>query len=110
MESQQARQAVKDRLKTDVGFLPKDAIGWLYAARGFYKMKDYHAVVECVSHSLRNEKTKKEAQHLLAFSLLHTGQPSAAASAFFKSISFGNDTDWQPLVELFLDNPDLKFT
>ena len=73
-------------------------------------MNDFHAVVECVSYSLRNEKTKKEAQHLLAFALLHTDQLSNAAAAFFQSINYGNDTDWQPLVELMIDNPDLKFT
>lgn len=88
----------------------QDALGWLYAARGYYKLKQYHNVIECVAAALRNERTKKEAQHLLAFSLMNTGQNEAAAAAFFKSISFGNDTDWQPLVELFLDEPKLKLT
>ncbi len=87
-----------------------DSVGWLYAARGFYKLKKYHLVIECVAPALRNERTKREAQHILAFSLLNTGQNEAAAGAFFKSINFGNDTDWQPLVELFLDQPKLKLT
>jgi hypothetical protein len=46
----------------------------------------------------------------LAFSLLNTGQPEAAAGAYFKSINYGNDTDWQSLVELFMDHPHLKLT
>ena len=71
-------------------------------------MEDYHSVIECVAPTLRNEKTKKEGQHLLAFSFLQTGQSEQAAGAFFKSINYGNDTDWQPLVELFLENPKLK--
>ncbi|KAJ3069705.1 hypothetical protein HK102_006856 [Quaeritorhiza haematococci] len=87
---------------------PSNAIGWLYAARGYYKLKDYHSVVETVAPALRNERTRREAQHLLAFALLQTGQAEAAAGAFFKSVNLGNDTDWQPLVELFLDNPKLK--
>jgi hypothetical protein len=67
-------------------------------------------VIESVAPALRNERTKREAQHLLAFSLLNTGQSEAAAGAFFKSINYGNETDWQPLVELFLDQPKLKLT
>lgn len=62
-----------------------------------------------LSHCLRNEKTMKEAQHLLAFSLLHTKQFKAAAAAFHKSISLGNHTDWQPLVELCVEFPDIHF-
>ncbi|KAJ3043797.1 hypothetical protein HDV00_004205 [Rhizophlyctis rosea] len=104
------RKSVRDTLTQNIGFTPKDAVGWLYAARGYYKMKDYHSVIECVAPALRNERTKREGQHLLAFSFLNTGQTEAAAGAFFKSINYGNDTDWQPLVELFLDNPKLKLT
>ena len=66
--------------------------------------------MECVAPALRNEKTRREAQHLLAFSLMHTNQKEAAAGAFFKSVSLGNDTDWQALVELFLEHPKLRLT
>ncbi|KAI8805677.1 hypothetical protein BJ742DRAFT_748559 [Cladochytrium replicatum] len=104
------RKPIREQLAQTIGFCPKDAIGWLYAARGFYKLKDFHSVIECVAPALRNERTKREAQHLLAFSFLHTGQAEAAAGAFFRSINSGNDTDWQPLVELFIDNPNLKLT
>ena len=75
-------------------FIP-DAIAWLYAARGFYKLKNYHFVIEAVSNCLRHEKTLKEGQHLLAFALMHTGQNEAALTAFRKSIKMGNETDWQ---------------
>jgi hypothetical protein len=104
------QQSIRDKLTETIGFTPKDAIGWLYAARGFYKLHQYHAVIECVGPALRNERTKREGQHLLAFSLLQTQQTEMACGAFFKSISYGNDTDWQSLVELFLDNPTLKLT
>lgn len=90
--------------------LDVEAVGWLYAARGFYKTQDFHSVIECITPALRNERTKKESQHLLAFSLMHTGQLEASASAFYKSISMGNETDWQPLVELLLDHADLKIS
>jgi len=73
-------------------------------------MKDFHAVIEAITPALRNERTKREAQHLLAFSFMHTGQHEAAIGAFFKSIGYGNESDWQPLVELLLDHPDLKLT
>jgi hypothetical protein len=86
-----------------------DAFGWLYACRGLYQLKEYALVIEGLAHCLRNEKTMKEAQHLLAFSLLHTRQKSAAA-AFYKSIQLGNDTDWQPLVELCLEQKNLQIT
>ncbi len=71
-------------------------------------MKDYHSVIESVSHTLRNEKTRKEGQHLLSFALLMTQQTDASAAAFMKSIVHGNDSDWQPLVELLIDNEALK--
>lgn len=69
-----------------VGFTPRDAMGWLYACRGLYQLKEYHLVIEGLSHCIRNETTMKEAQHLLAFSLLHSDQPKPAAAAFYKSI------------------------
>ena len=64
-------------------------------------------MIEGLSHCLRNEKTAKEAHHLLAFSLLHTQQTKAAAAAFYKSAKMGTDTDWQPLVEIYLASPHL---
>lgn len=57
-------------------------------------------MIEGLAHCLRHEKTSKESQHLLAFALLHTKQNKLAAAAFFKSIKLGNETDWQPLVEV----------
>ncbi|KAL7750635.1 hypothetical protein RI367_003977 [Sorochytrium milnesiophthora] len=108
MESQ--RLSARDSLMQSVGFVPKDALSWLYCARGYYKLKQYHSVIECLTPALRNEKTKKEAQHLLAFSFLYTGQIESAAGAFFKSAAMGNDTDWQVLVELLLDHPKMKLT
>ncbi len=65
-------------------------------------------MIECIPQTLRNEKTKKEGQHLLSFALLQTAQIDAAAASFMKSIHLGNDADWQPLVELLLDHEDLK--
>jgi hypothetical protein len=90
--------------------LVSDAFGWLYACRGLYQLQEYGLVVEGLSHCLRHEKTAKESQHLLAFSLLHTRQNKLAAAAFCKSIRLGNDTDWQPLVELLLEQPKLKLS
>ncbi len=79
-------------------------------ARGYFKLKDYHAVIESLPPTLRNERTKKEGQHLLAFALLQTLQKEQAASALLRSITFGNDIDWQPLVELCIENPELKLS
>eukprot|EP00741_Cyanophora_paradoxa_P023153 tig00021571_g22363.t1 len=102
-------QSVRDMLAEKVGFMPKDPVGWLYVARGLYKLREYNQVIEAASYCLRNEKTQREAQHLLAFSLLNSGQSEAAANAFLKSVSMGNESDWQPLVELALDNPRMVF-
>jgi len=87
-----------------------DAFGWLYACRGLYQLQEYALVVEGLAHCLRHEKTAKESQHLLAFSLLHTRQNKLAAAAFYKSIKLGNETDWQPLVELCIEQPKLKLS
>lgn len=48
--------------------------------------------------------------HMKAFSLLHTGNTAAAASAFLKSVRIGNETDWQSLIELTLDHPGIQLT
>jgi len=66
-------------------------------------------VIEGLNHCLRHEATSKEALHLLAFSLLYTKQYKQAAAAFYKSIQAGNDTDWQLLVELCIENPSIQF-
>eukprot|EP00742_Colponemidia_sp_Colp-10_P003422 GILJ01003643.1.p1 GENE.GILJ01003643.1~~GILJ01003643.1.p1 ORF type:complete len:119 (-),score=18.36 GILJ01003643.1:181-537(-) len=102
-------KSVQSALYERVGFIPQEPIGWLYAARGLFKQKEYHFVIEALSHCIRNEKTKKEAQHLLSFCLLHTGQTAAATSAFYRSVKIGNETDWQSLVELLLENPTMRF-
>jgi hypothetical protein len=73
---------IRDYILKQIGFLPKDAYSWLYACRGLYQQKEYNLVVEGLAHCLRNENTKKEAQHLYAFSLLHTTQYRQAAIAF----------------------------
>lgn len=99
---------MRELLEQRVGFVPKDAYSWLYACRGLYQQKEYQHVVEGLGHCLRNDGTKKQAAHLLAFSLLHTEQHEAAAHAFAKSIELGNETDWQPLIELCIDNPGLE--
>jgi len=89
------RRPLKETLSSTLNITPKDPLSWLYVARGYYKLRDYHAVIEACTPALRNERTRKEAQHLLAFGLLHTGQWEIAAGAFLKSINLGNDTDWQ---------------
>jgi len=101
-------ESVRSYIQKRVGFLPQDAYGWLYACRGLYQLKEYAFVIEGLSNCLRQEETMKEALHLLAFSLLHTQQNKAAAAAFYKSIQAGNDTDWQPLIELCLEHPSLQ--
>src|SRR4051812_32102875 len=63
---------VREFLLSRVGFVPRDAFGWLYACRGLYQLKEYALTIEGLAHCIRHEKTAKEAQHLLAFSLLHT--------------------------------------
>jgi Tfp pilus assembly protein PilF len=63
-----------------------------------------------VTPALRHERTKREAQHLLAFSFLHTGQVETAANAFLKSVHTGNETDWQSLIELLVEHPNLRLT
>ena len=72
-------------------------------------MKEYHLVVDALSYCLRNSKTQREAQHLLAFSLFHLKQYKAATPAFYKSVNLGNDSDWQPLIEFCIDHPDIEF-
>ncbi len=99
---------LNDHLLDKVGFLPEDSISWLYVARGFYKTKNYPYAIEAVQHCLRTEATQKEAQHILSYSYYHSGQSTLAARAFFKSVHLGNDSDWQSIVELAIDHPDLN--
>lgn len=107
-KKEEDKLGVKEVLLARVGFYPTTAVSWLFAARGLFKLGDFHLCIEALSHGcLRSQKTLKEAQHLLGFSLMQTGQTGAAAAAFTRSVKMGNETDWQPLVELHLDNPNL---
>jgi hypothetical protein len=99
---------VKEVLVQRIGFHPDGPVAWLFAARGLYKLEEWHLCIEALAHCLRSHKTLKEAQHLLGFCLMHTGQKSAAAAAFLKSVKMANETDWQPLIELHVDNPNLQ--
>ena len=99
---------VKDTLINRIGFHPSGPVAWLFAARGLYKLEEYHLCIEALGHCMRSPKTLKEAQHLQGFCLLHSGQKAAAAAAFVKSVKMGNETDMQPLIELHLDNPNLS--
>ena len=45
----------------------------------------------------------------MSFCLLKLEQYEEAAAALQKSVSLGNDTDWQLLVELLIDQPQVQF-
>lgn len=101
--------AVREYLQRTVGIIPKDSYGWLYACRGLYSLKEYSLVIEGLQYCIRHEHTRAESTHLLAFSLLHSKENKQSALAFQESIKLGNDTDWQPLVELACEQPKLIF-
>jgi hypothetical protein len=46
-------ESVKEMLMRTVGMCPKDAVGWLYVARGLYRSREYHHAVEAVANCLR---------------------------------------------------------
>jgi hypothetical protein len=46
----------------------------------------------------------------LNFGLHFAGEFAAAANAYYKSVQLGNHTDWQALVELCCDYPNLKLS
>lgn len=81
-----------------------DPTSWLYACRGLYQCKDYALCLEALSHCANFPATQREAVHLRAFCLLHLQQNREALLAFRESVRYGNDDDWQPLVELVVSN------
>ena len=95
-------------LQKKVGRSPGDAIGWLYVARGCYKIKRYDWAFSALCQpegplNDENPAVRKEAQHLMAFSLLRQNQTEEAHKQFCRSIKDGNETDWQMIVELGID-------
>ena len=95
-------------LQKKVGRSPGDAIGWLYVARGCYKIKRYDWAFSALCRpegplNDDNPAVRKEAQHLMAFSLLRQNQVGEAHKQFCRSVGDGNDTDWQMIVELGVD-------
>jgi hypothetical protein len=46
----------------------------------------------------------------LEFLSAFAGEFAAAANAYYKSVQLGNHTDWQALVELCCDYPNLKLS
>ena len=86
--------------------VPTDPAGWLFVARGMFNSKPprHRLVVEAAAHCLKAPETIVQGQQLLAFSLLELGETDSALAAFTKSVRLGNETDWQMLVELGLDD------
>ncbi len=85
--------------------VPTDPTGWLFVARGMFNSKPprHRLVVEAAAHCLQAPETIVQGQQLLAFSLLELGETDSALAAFTKSVRLGNETDWQMLVELGLN-------
>jgi hypothetical protein len=87
--------------------IPIDAIGWLYVARGMYKLKDYQSVIEAVGHCHRNEKTSKEAQHLL---VMKTPTPPPPFPYRTSSLPFQCIVMQTPCLPSFFDRLSVFFT
>ena len=92
-------------LHNKVGSEPNDAIGWLYVARGCYKIKRYDWCFSALCQPLGplnddNEAVRREAQHLMAFSLYKQKQMKESLNQFCKSVQCGNEHDWQMIVEI----------
>ena len=88
-----------------LGTEPNDAIGWLYVARGCYKIKRCDWCFSALCQPLGplnddNEAVRREAQHLMAFSLYKQKQIGESLNQFCKSVRYGNDHDWQMIVEI----------
>lgn len=100
--------SLNDYLLRTTGMVPSDPSGWLFVARGMFNSKppQYKYVIEATSHCLKSPETIVQGQQLQAFSLLALDDNVAALSAFTKSVRMGNETDWQMVVELGLDQQD----
>jgi|EP00505_MAST-04D_sp_SCG-Rhode-Island_P001914 hypothetical protein len=98
-----------DYLHAKVGRAPVDSIGWLYVARGCYKKKRYDWAFSALCQpegplNDENAAVRKEAQHLMAFSLYRQNQFDQAKKQFAQSVKEGNETDWQMVVEIGIDH------
>ena len=103
--SGEASATLKEHLRSAVGMVPTDALGWLFVARGMFNSQPprYEWAIAAASHTLRHPQTMQEGQHILAFSLHELGQLDAAKPAFERSIHLGNESDWQMVVEIGID-------
>jgi hypothetical protein len=103
--------SITDYLLSTVGSLPADSYSWLYSCRGLYELAHYDLCIEGLSlYCMRssNSQILAQAQHLLAHALYQQKQYSAALKAFKQSVEIGNDTDWQMIVEIILQQKLLK--
>ena len=100
-----SRSGLHDYLLQTTGMVPSDPSGWLFVARGMANSKPprHEFVVEAASHCLKSPETIVAGYQLQAFSLLALGDKTAALSSFTKSVRMGNETDWQMVVEIGLD-------
>ena len=97
---EQKFRTLLEYLNHKVGSEPSDAIGWLYVARGCYKIKRYDWCFSALCQPLGplnddNDVVRREAQHLMAFSLYKQKQIGEALNQFCKSVKLGNEHDWQ---------------
>ena len=100
-----SKPSLHDYLLRTTGMVPSEPSGWLFVARGMANSKppQHQFVVEAASHCLKSPDTIVQGIQLQAFSLLALGDKAAALSAFKKSVRMGNETDWQMVVEIGLE-------
>ncbi|GKT27530.1 hypothetical protein ADUPG1_000072 [Aduncisulcus paluster] len=99
---------IKDIQET-IGITPSDAKGWLYAARGFYRIGQFQKAAEAVMYCISNPHTSREAYRILSHSYRQMGNVEGMMKALYKSVRLGNEEDWQCLIEGAIDHPDVKF-
>ena len=95
--------SLHDHLLRTTGLLPSSPLGWLYVARGCFNSKQFRFTIEAAQHCLKNQDTIVQGQQLLSFALYEIGEKDSSQLAFIKSVRLGNESDWQMIVELGLD-------
>jgi hypothetical protein len=95
--------SLRDHLLRTTGLVPTDPLGWLFVARGCFNTNQFHHTIEALQSCLKHQETIVQGQQLLGFALFECNEIEKAQLAFIKSVRLGNESDWQMIVEIGID-------
>ncbi|RKP00730.1 hypothetical protein CXG81DRAFT_12893, partial [Caulochytrium protostelioides] len=80
-----------------------EAYDYYGVAKNFYQIGAFSRAILCLQEYVETTGATSAGRHLLAYSLLNTGQKTRALQEFRRCAQDGSPDDWQLVVELTIE-------